>query len=352
MRRYRPERPILQRETLKKQSSPSVLKNILEWVRPLLYIGVIIGLLLSLFYYVRIGYFPIMNLHALYTLIGVLAVTAVVFAMLLAAMFIFPAIFWGEGWLKDYMPEKKNNYWFILAWYIFPVGFLANLTMDLFFLKTIWVSFIPILGYALYLFFAFRRKKEDVFRINKKQYYILSYVYHTFISSVVFALAWLLVLKFSTEIGIFAYFFSGIVLLVLSSLAVLEPNSSVSKTVFRLVVGIFTLIIVVVYQIGLPKTSQEMMSFYKFGSFEVSKLVLSEDGCKTFEFFEINPRRKGGDMCEIQEKVTILSRLGEEVYVDVNGTRFTFPSKNLISLELPNSPKKPKDKATEEVLKE
>ncbi len=287
-------------------------------------IVLIVGSAIFIGYYASIGYMPSFDASSITALLVTASITSILIFFSLALLFVFPGLIWNL-----YSEESRlNSYWAngadteilfnLLIWFSIPTFICYTLL------------FHSLLPYEFIILLILVYITLLVYKTYNKSIKIGDFLIHFFV--VIFGAA-LTFFPFEIVLKLFIAWYKNLedgywlasvpdwILLMLITLPVILLNTfavifSRKKMLGFTLVAIFSLFLLFKMFSGWMIVPNKVMSLYQFGNFEVSQIVLKEQGCQTIDVLGIKPSLNGR-VCSVR-CIKIESRLGKQAYLSIN----------------------------------
>lgn len=302
-------------------------------------IFLLIGGAIFVSYYANIGYMPDFDFKSSITLLSAASITAILTVLLFIVILILPGAFWSGTWAKssslksNWEDEKGHKVLFKTAlWFGVPILFFYGL-LTIAVLN--WIVAIPyfIIGISLFIYIAHKKSK-----LNRKPLIeeTAKMLFASFSCSILAFLPIFLVFSLSlssltTSKGSPA--FIGMVVAVfivfINVLATAKPNKF-NGLVYYPGLGVAAFVVVFSSFDIFHRIPERVMEIYKFGSIEAKKIIVKSEACDTLLLLGVLPKVEPKKPCSLND-VKILSRLGKDMYLEVNDMKFTIKNSEVLS---------------------
>lgn len=309
-----------------------------------------IGGLLLITYYYSIKFIPEFNLESSITLLAAISITSISLTMILAVTMIFPGVFWNGVW---YEKTKLNYTWkttsdfknfvYTSLWFVVPIIIIYSSIYTSYYYNLWWITLIPL---SLFLFYITLRIKTNFDRKTRLSE-VLSMLFCGAINSVFISLPTLIILlmiknapstqQVSPEFLVLLSF----VFLLFSNIATVQiPTTGQDRSPKRiflsyLAIAIITMLVILSNIEGFSQITFKVIRAYKIGNFEFKEMILKNDSCIAISALEIAPNDTSTkalpeNFCRLSNGV-ILSRLGNEFYIQKNNNKFIIKKDDVVS---------------------
>lgn|GEM_PF-4303992 len=289
-----------------------------------------IGFLLILVYCMQIGYMPIFDLSTLTTVLVSVAFAALSLTFLFVLVLLLPGVYWriitGESeQLKTIMaiPDFFSRTRSIAPFFVIPS---ITWFCVIFWFASKNVVFLPFAVLSALLFI--------VFLLHSKEYAFFKDWFKFNLSGAFTAFAFLFPTllindKFAGTAPVYKDTFTYVYLLLVAFINVIVIGATTDKDSLKkaVVIALGGVVLVAIGTGMLAEIPRKTMALYKLGNIESATLHLKKDVCNVFS--TIDTPRKTEKSC-VLENVEILSRLGTEYFVNVDGREAVIPSHYVI----------------------
>lgn len=323
-------------------------------IKTLSFLFLLFGGLIFFIYYIDIRYLPDLNLANIGTILSFASITGIILIISIVLMLVFPAFCWDRA---IYQNEIIRNIWTdkarkTIVIIVFPV-FVIYSSIFLYLKKdNIWWITLNLLWIiSLYLWGANESKKRHLSQKKFLQEYssFLAYkIFGSFISIIPIIMLIAIFLNDYKEKNLITaciFLISGIMFV--NILIIFIPNSETSVYKYP-IFGIISFLIIIIFTNKTTLFPRVIMETYQLGNIKASSIVLNKKGCiainqvMALHQIENAPSNKilqfkiENDSCVIPD-VYILSKLGKEFYIEINGVRTENKKKQDISIKFPIS---------------
>ncbi len=322
-----------------KNNDADTLKGIVKDIFPKLTgIFVAVGFLIILVYSGQIGYMPIFDINSFTTVLIAVAVAAIFFTFLTAIVLLLPGAYWRFliGIDNDMLRSIKLKNFAETALFVSPYFFFPTASCFFFFFVLVsmeWIYLVPTIVFQGIFIWFVRCRAND-----KEQNLVKEWaVYNS--AGVATAIAFLLpaVLinsKLAEDVSIEPVFrdtltYIYLLFVVLLNICIASFSTSKVKLKTASTWVLFSFLAVFGGTGMASDIPEKAMALYKFGALKNVSLPLTHEGCTTLALLdEIEAPEKGGCLLE---SVNVLSKLGTEHYVELDGRRFPIKSEQVLT---------------------
>lgn len=300
------------------------------------------------YYYANIGYMPDFDLKSSVTLLAAASITAIIIVILFIVILILPGFFWANSWANE-SPIKSNwegedghkTLYKTALWFGLPIisiyGFLVIFTFS-------WLISIPYficVTIASYLII-FNRST-----LSKKQSLeeTLKMIFSSFVCALlafipIFFVLSLSVSNVSTSKGSPAFIGSIVAgFIVLTNVLVTAKPKGIKGVIYYPTLGAVAFYVVFSSFEIFYRIPERVMEIYKFGSIDTESIILNNEGCNTVLTLGLISKVTPEKQC-ILSNAKILSRLGKDMYLEIDHTRFTLRNSEILSWSVKEISKK------------
>ncbi|WP_024599740.1 hypothetical protein [Pseudoalteromonas sp. TAE56] len=302
-------------------------------------IFLLIGGAIFVSYYANIGYMPDFDFKSSITLVSAASITAILTVLLFIVILILPGAFWSGTWAdssslrSNWEDEKGHKELFKTAlWFGVPILYFYGL-LAIFVVS--WMVAIPYFLIGISLFFLVVYKKSTLIR-KPLIAETAKMLFASFTSSIlaffpIFIVFSLSLSSLTTSKGSPA--FVGIIVAVfivfINVLATAKPNK-INGLVYYPGLGFAAFFVVFSSFEIFHRVPERVMELYKFGSIEAKKIIMKNEACETLLLLGVLPKVEPKKQCFLND-VKILSRLGKDMYLEVNDIKFTIKNSEILS---------------------
>ncbi|MFB3241387.1 hypothetical protein Q7C15_21700 [Aeromonas salmonicida] len=300
------------------------------------------------YYYANIGYMPDFDLKSSVTLLAAASITAIIIVILFIIILILPGLFWSNTWANE-SPIKSNwededghkILYKTALWFGLPIlslyGFLAILTLS-------WLISIPyficvtIISYLIVCKRSTLSKKQSLEETSKMIFSSFVCALLAFIP--IFFVLSVSVSNLSTSKGSPALIGPIVVgFIVLTNILVTAKPKGIKGAIYYPALGAIAFYVVFSSFELFYRIPERVMEIYKFGSIDTESIILNNEGCNTVLTLGLISKVTPEKQC-VLINAKILSRLGKDMYLEIDHTRFTLKNSEILSWSVKESYKK------------
>ncbi len=308
----------------------------------------LIGGATFVYYYANIGYMPDFDFKSSITLLAAASITAIIIVLLFVITLILPGLFWSNTWANESPIKSKwegedghKILYKTALWFGLPIlsiyGFLALFALN-------WLISIPYLTCVIVISSLIIYKRST---LNKKQSLIETskMIFSSFVCAIlafipIFFVLSVSVSNLSASKGSPTLISSIVVgFIVLTNVLVTAKPKGIKGIIYYPTLGIVAFYVVFSSFEIFYRIPERVMEIYKFGSIDTESIILNNEGCNTVLTLGIISKIAPEKQCALIN-AKILSRLGKDMYLEINNTRFTLKSSEVLSWSVQKSDKK------------
>jgi hypothetical protein len=290
-------------------------------------------------YYNRINYMPEFDFASAVTILAAASVTAFFLVALFTISMIIPGVFWVETWANETgfkhfwendAGEKKP--WLVAGWFWLPIFFWYGLFI---------IGALGFVTYALLLlllaccFFYFLYKKtafdKKVFMRESWKFIFTSICCALLAFLPIYTVSILMMSDIETTKG--SSTFVGVlvaVAIIVINLAVIMKRKTHNGAIYYPVLGLLAFFILFSAFEIFHRIPERVMEIYKFGAIKNASVVFKSEACLPLKMQGVIQSFEAEAPCKVSE-LTILSRLGEEFYIEKDKIRIAINKSDVIS---------------------
>ncbi|SEA01869.1 hypothetical protein [Alkalimonas amylolytica] len=290
-------------------------------------------------YYSNIGYMPDLDFQSAVTFLAVASITATLLVILFMVSLIIPGVFWVETWSND---SKFKRYWEkedgsknflrVVGWFVIPLLFWLGVVVVIISEKPI---YLPVFLIVLILVGWILNKKSQLTGKELATEYgrlVFTSIGCTFLAF--FPIYIVSILTFSgveTTKGssIFVGFLVAFAIGFINLLAIMKRKSQ-NGLIYYSVLGLTAFFILFSSFEMFHRIPERVMEIYKFGAIKNASVVFKSEACLPLKMQGVIQSFEAEAPCKVSE-LTILSRLGEEFYIEKDKIRIAINKSDVIS---------------------
>jgi hypothetical protein len=329
-------------EKIEKKIKDYISENI---VKTLSFIFLLFGGLIFFIYYYSIEYIPSFNLITSVQLLVTASVTGLLIVSSIIAMLILPSFFWekainkNEGLIFVGIDRSQR----ILIFFAIPMLFVNGSIIASFYSQKVWILTFNILwlvGLGIYILIVNKQNSKNINLywsyfgfLALSAYYTVTSILPIFVLSFIF-------FETSVEQVIKSISINCAILLVIVTtinIIILFKPEKIGFIYWNSVLGLVSFVMITTLTNTAATFPKAIMRTYKLGNIKVSSLVLDKQGCtivnESMKFHQAKDKKGeilkfeiNNDICTVPD-VLILSRLGEESYIEKKTQTCKYPSK-------------------------
>lgn len=308
----------------------------------------LIGGAIFVSYYANIGYMPDFDFKSSITLLSAASITAIITVLLFVVVLILPGAIWSELWAdstslkSNWEDESGRKVLFRTAlWFGVPILFFYGLLIISFFN---WMVAIPyfLIGISLFTLVIYKKSTLVGKRLIEETAKML---FASFACSIFAFLPMFLVFSLSfsslhTSKGstVFVGVMVAVFIVFINVLATAKPNR-INGLIYYPGLGLAAFLIVFSSFKIFHRVPERVMEIYKFGSIDAERIILKNEACDTLLLLGVIPKVEHKKQCYLND-VKILSRLGKDMYLEVNDIKFTIKNSEVLSWSVQEIPNK------------
>lgn len=295
-------------------------------------------------YYSYIGYMPEFDFQSSVIILAGASITSIFIITILIVTFILPGLFWSSSigekskiksrWQDDKGNKalSKTSLWFgipVMFFYGFAIIFPFSWKIAFIYLV------IGILIAVVLLYKVLGLQKKEL----AKEFFYMTFTY--LCCSVLMLLPMYTLITLSSSevelskgspvlIGIIVAAFT----LFANVVATAKPKNSNGLIYFPFLGGLTLVVVLSSFEV-FHRVPERVMEIYNFGAIKTKAIVFNKDGCKALERHGFTFNIQDNELCVINN-AKILSRLGTDMYLEIDSLRLTIENKNVLSWSIKN----------------
>lgn len=316
-------------------------------IKTMTFIMSLIGGLVFVVYFMSIKYMPVFNFDSAIVLLFFIALTGMLLFLGMALLLSLPGFLWAEVYGKnsEILPQiSENEEGKVALFFTAPIIiFYSILTLSFSFSENSEYRFI-VLTIALTLIVIFLAAFVSAFKqclikfvVKNPKKEIAWLCFASILSAFISLLTFMVLIPFFQKIPDATKLIDVISIVVMLCLLTLVANVIVSvlskKLITKVMVSCALVVAILMVSQSHSMISAAVMKIYKLGHFTVKTIALNESGCYVLQSFGVKNITSDAafpDYCSA-DNVKVLSRLGKESYLDMEGKQFPMNNDFILS---------------------